>query len=156
MKAILWFLSVLVLMSIIGFQEARYKELERSATSAADMLDETHVLYQTLLIHQHEQCVQANTYYVQASAYTARPQECNDDPGNTAIMERPVPGWTIAVSRDLASWLGKRVYIEGIGVRRVNDLMNSRYSQRIDILKPTVADAREWGVKEVAVYLIGE
>ena len=71
-------------------------------------------------------------------------------------MESPVPGWTIAVSRDLAGWLGKRVYIEGIGVRRVNDLMNSRYSQRIDILKPTVADAREWGVKEVAVYVIGE
>lgn len=97
---------------------------------------------------------EANSFKLRATAYTARVQETNEDPYNTAIMRKPVPGWTVAVSKDLKRWLGKRVYIEGIGVRKVNDLMNSRFTNHIDILKGNVSDARKFGVKHLDVYLI--
>ncbi|GAB6059071.1 3D domain-containing protein [Desulfonatronum parangueonense] len=97
----------------------------------------------------------ANTHYLRLSAYTARKEECNDDIENTAIMQRPKPGWTVAVSRDLRGWLGKRVYVEGFGIRMVSDLMNSRYTKAIDILVPDVDEALEIGVREnVFVTLI--
>jgi len=87
----------------------------------------------------------SNQWDVEVSAYTARREETNIDPENTAIMQKPIPGWTIAVSQDLWFLLGKRVYIEGFGVRYVNDLMNIRYTKTIDILVPTVAEARRIG-----------
>ncbi|WP_051434426.1 3D domain-containing protein [Desulfonatronum lacustre] len=97
----------------------------------------------------------ANTHYLRLSAYTARKEECNDDIENTAIMQRPITGWTVAVSRDLRGWLGKRVYVEGFGIRMVSDLMNSRYSKSIDILVSDVSEAEEIGVREnVFVTLI--
>lgn len=91
------------------------------------------------------------------TAYTARREETNNDPENTALMQEPVSGWTVAVSRDLIHLLGKRIYIEGIGVRYVNDLMNPRFKNTIDILMPNVRTAREFGVKRgVRVVLITE
>ena len=96
----------------------------------------------------------ANTFELTATAYTARKKETNENPGKTAIMEEPVPGWTVAVSQDLKRWLGKKVYVEGHGVFRVNDLMNKRYEKRIDILKPTVEAANDFGKKIVEVVLV--
>ena len=43
----------------------------------------------------------ANTHRLRLSAYTARPEETNADVENTAIMQTPRPGWTVAVSHDL-------------------------------------------------------
>lgn len=98
---------------------------------------------------------QAHSIEATVTAYTNRPQETNHDPGNTATMETPVIGWTCAVSRDLIHWLGGRVYIEGIGVRRANDLMNARFEQSIDIYMGTVAEAREFGRQELTVIYLG-
>jgi len=93
---------------------------------------------------------------VTVTAYTARPEETNGDPGNTSFMERPVVGWTVAVSRDLSYLKGQRVYIPGFGVRRVNDLMNSRYTKRIDILVATVEEAKRIGVIENVIISVAE
>jgi len=82
------------------------------------------------------------------TAYTASKDETDDTPYKTALMERPVSGWTCAVSRDLLRFLGDMVYIEGIGVRRVNDLMNERFEKRIDVFVGTKEQAREIGKKE--------
>lgn len=97
----------------------------------------------------------ANTHHLRLTAYTARPEECNDDVENTAIMQSPIPEWTVAVSRDLRGWLGKRIYIEGFGVRLVSDLMNARYTKSIDLLVADLDEARRIGVKaDVFVTLI--
>ena len=90
------------------------------------------------------------------TAYTDRVQETNQDNRHTAIMERPVAGRTCAVSRDLIHWLGGRVYIEGVGVRRVNDLMNKRFSERVDVFIGTVAEARAFGVQNRKVVFLGK
>lgn len=98
---------------------------------------------------------EANTYKLRLTAYTARPEETNEDEENTAIMQYPRPGWTVAVSRDLRGWLGKRVYVEGFGVRFVGDLMHPRHVQSIDILVGEVAEALAIGViDDVFVALI--
>lgn len=82
------------------------------------------------------------------TAYTAREEETDSTPEYTALMECPIPGYTVAVSRDLMKYLGWSVYIEGYGVWRVNDLMNPRYEKRIDLCVPHVDVARSIGVKE--------
>jgi 3D (Asp-Asp-Asp) domain-containing protein len=81
------------------------------------------------------------------TAYTTDKAETNFDNANTAIMQEPKPGWTVAVSRDLSYLLGKTIYIEGIGVRYVNDLMNKRFKNTIDVLMPTKSSAQKFGVK---------
>ena len=98
---------------------------------------------------------EANSHRLRLSAYTARPEETNEDVENTALMQNPRPGWTVAVSHDLRSWLGKRVYVEGFGVRFVGDLMNARYAKSIDILVADVEEALTIGViPDVFVTLI--
>lgn len=104
-----------------------------------------------LILRQYQQ---ANTFKLKATAYTTCVTETNKDNGNTATMQTPVAGWTVAVSPDLKSWLGKRVYIDGIGVRKVIDLMNKRYTRSIDILVGTKAQAFTFGTKALDVYLI--
>ncbi len=81
------------------------------------------------------------------TAYTNCPTETNQD-DFTALMEKPVSGWTVAVSRDLMQFLGMKVYIEGYGVRYVNDLMNKRFTNSIDIYVGTKEEARNIGRTE--------
>ncbi|MFW6007933.1 MAG: hypothetical protein ACOCP8_01600 [archaeon] len=85
---------------------------------------------------------------VTLTAYTSSIRETNNDPKNTAIMNSPISGKTVAVSRDLKYLLGKKIYIEGIGVRYVNDLMNKRFKKTVDVLVPDVKKANDFGVKE--------
>lgn len=88
------------------------------------------------------------------SAYTARKRETNKDPHHTATMEKPIAGWTCAVSQDYVHWLGGRIYIPGVGVRRVNDLMHSRFEKAIDLFMGNTAHAQEFGKRQLqAVYL---
>jgi len=96
----------------------------------------------------------STTYNVTMYGYTAREKETNNDPTNTAIMEKPIPGWTIAVSHDLKFLLGKRVYIPGRGVFYANDLMNERHTMSIDILFGTVEEAKRFGVQEGEMILL--
>jgi len=89
------------------------------------------------------------------TAYTNRVSETNSDPGRTAILEAPKAGWTCAVSRDLMHWLGGKVYIEGIGVRRVNDLMNRRFTGSLDLYMGKVKDAVRFGKQRRQVVFLG-
>ncbi len=60
----------------------------------------------------------------------------DSDPDKTATMTTPVPGRTIAISRSLqdAGWFGKRIYIQGIGVRVAEDLLSASIAgDQIDI-----------------------
>ncbi|WP_052813200.1 3D domain-containing protein [Desulfonatronum thioautotrophicum] len=136
-------------MILRGYRESRISVREETsyktaslATELATVLNENRTLRQMVDTYRD-----ANTHRLRLTAYTARPEECNDDIENTAIMQSPVPGWTVAVSRDLKGWLGKRVYIEGFGVRLVNDLMNARYANAIDVLVPDVPTAKKIGVR---------
>ena len=85
-------------------------------------------------------------------------------PDKTATMQTPVPGWTCAISRDLvrAGWLGRRIYIKGLGVRYASDIMGKSVNgkiieKQIDICvgkKNVWAEAKKFGKsKEIATIL---
>lgn len=88
------------------------------------------------------------------TAYTNCPSETNEDK-LTATMKEPKAGWTVAVSHDLRGWLGGRIFILGIGVRKVEDLMNSRWTKKVDVLMPTKEKALEFGAQEKKVVYLG-
>ena len=72
----------------------------------------------------------------------------------TTLLEKPVAGGTCAVSRDLLHWIGGRIYIEGIGIRRVNDLMHTANEKSIDLYYGSEKEAKSFGKKiRTAVYL---
>ncbi len=110
---------------------------------------------QVYVIHQVKGGSATEEITATVTAYTNRQCETNSDPGHTATMEDPVAGWTCAVSRDLMHWLGGRVYIDGVGVRRVNDLMNKRFQERVDVFMGTVEEARAFGNQTREVMFLG-
>jgi 3D (Asp-Asp-Asp) domain-containing protein len=70
---------------------------------------------------------------------------------------RKVRSGTIAVSRDLfdQGWVfGRKVRIEGLGIFEINDLMNKRYHQRIDIFMWDESRARQFGRKNIKAALL--
>jgi 3D (Asp-Asp-Asp) domain-containing protein len=65
---------------------------------------------------------------------------------------------TVAVSRDLfqQGWVfGRQIYIEGHGVYTIQDLMNARWENRIDIVLGSSKAAIQFGKKlDVTVALL--
>ncbi|WP_457551150.1 3D domain-containing protein [Desulfobacula sp.] len=72
-------------------------------------------------------------------------------PQTTATMTIPVVGRTCAISSELVKrgWLGKKIYIEGIGVFKAEDRMNSSIDGlRIDLCMGSLKEALTFGKKE--------
>ncbi len=144
------FFMVIITFSLLYHLIQREDELNQTQEKLFDLEYDKFILSSTLYFYER-----MGDHNVTVTAYTARPQETNNDPGNTSLMEKPIPGWTIATSRDLSYMKGKRVWVEGHGVKKVNDTMNIRYEERIDVLVGNVQQAREIGIQEdVNVVLI--
>ena len=93
---------------------------------------------------------------VTVTAYNPTPEQCDDDPLIAASMRKVRLG-TVAVSRDLfdQGWVfGRKIRIEGIGIFEINDLMNKRFTQRIDIFMWDEDRARQFGKKSVKAALL--
>lgn len=103
------------------------------------------------LHRKYQELAQINN--VTITAYSPSIEETNENPDKTAIMEKPVIGYTCAVSRDLMYLLGKKIYIENVGVYKVNDLMNKRYKKRIDLCM-NKKDAIAYGVNKSNLVVI--
>lgn len=91
---------------------------------------------------------------VTLTCYQSVPSQTDSTPHITAINTRCQPG-IAAVSRDLleAGWtFGKKVWIEGHGVYTIEDIMNQRYRNHIDIWVPV--DARTFKEESVLAVLI--
>lgn len=90
------------------------------------------------------------------TAYSPRNSETDNTPKVTASMSKVRHGG-VAVSRDLFKdgWVfGKKVYIEGYGIYAINDLMNKRFENRIDIFMWDTEKALNFGKKELVVALM--
>lgn len=90
------------------------------------------------------------------TAYSPRKKETDNTPTVTASMDTVRHGG-VAISRDLfkRGWsFGKKIYIEGYGVYEINDLMNERFKNRIDIFMWDTNKAKKSGKKELVVALI--
>ncbi len=90
------------------------------------------------------------------TAYSPTERECDDTPFLAASGRRPKVG-TVAVSRDLfySGWVfGSRIYIEGLGIYRINDLMHPRWENRIDVFLESERLARRFGRREARAVLL--
>lgn len=87
---------------------------------------------------------------VDVSAYTNRVRETDNTPNITATQDKVVAGYTVAVSHDLKYLLGHRVYIYGLGVFVAQDLMDDRWTDKVDIYydKSMLKEALDFGLKK--------
>ena len=92
---------------------------------------------------------------INASAYSLSKRETDGSPHVTATMERPIPGKTCAVSKDLEHLLGKRIFVVGENrILKVNDRMNKRYRKSIDIAWYSRKDALKFGRKDMTIVVL--
>lgn len=96
----------------------------------------------------------ARKFKLSATAYSGSPDETDSDPDKTALMTKPIDGRTVAVSRDLMHWLGHKVYVKGKGVFVVEDLMNARFTKKMDFFCGTKKEAIRFGLQTVDVVLL--
>ena len=90
------------------------------------------------------------------TAYTASPEETDDDPILTA-SNQPVRLGTVAVSQDLYKngWsFGKKVYIDSLGVYEINDLVGSQHKRRIDVFMNDKGKALRFGIQSRKITLL--
>lgn len=145
-------------------QRAKYRALAmRSAaettfleTSVRELLAEQNRLSQMLLDTGHamrsgDQVV----VKVVATGYSSTVMETDDTPFITAA-NTPTREGILALSRDLLSHytsgapfsFGDRVRIPGVGEFIVEDSMNARWSNRVDVWFPSRVEALRFGVRE--------
>lgn len=81
------------------------------------------------------------------TAYRSVPNQTDDSPYITSIGERVCKDG-VAVSQDLLKSkkikYGDWLYIEGIGLKRVNDTMNIRFKNHIDVWVKTYEEEKKF------------
>jgi 3D (Asp-Asp-Asp) domain-containing protein len=91
-----------------------------------------------------------------ATGYSSTRDETDDTPWTTSTLTRTRPG-IIALSRDLLQTFtedapfdyGDKILVAGVGIFRVEDTMNARWTHRADIWFPSKAKAKRWGHRKV-------
>lgn len=92
---------------------------------------------------------------VNISAYSLSKKETDGSPHKTSTMERPIPGKTCAVSKDLRHLMGKSIFIvEDNRILKVNDRMHNRYRKSLDIAWYSRKDALKYGRKDVTIVVL--
>lgn len=92
------------------------------------------------------------------TAYSPERGQTDNTPHITASNNRVRPG-IVAVSRDLfdKGWVfGKKIYIKGLGVFTIDDLMANRKQNQIDVFMFNTKQALEFGRQQRDVYLLEE
>lgn len=138
---------------LVGFaaRTGTLLEAEKYYVTPLEALDEIHQLTAQMPGLKYAEIVK-----VTLTAYSPTRRECDDDPHVTASMTRVRSG-IIAVSRDLfrQGWnFGKKVYVKGHGVFEIADLMNKRYTRRVDIFIPNTQEARNFGTQKSTIVLL--
>lgn len=102
----------------------------------------------------------SKVFYATLTAYTAGYESTGKTPshpayGITASGAKVKENHTIAVDPDVIP-LGSLVYIEGLGIRKAEDVGSAIKGKKIDVYIPDVEEALKFGVKKnVKVYVLG-
>jgi 3D (Asp-Asp-Asp) domain-containing protein len=76
------------------------------------------------------------------------------NPAVTASGDKPVPGQTVAAAKDIP--FGTKVWIEGVGVRTVNDRGGAIKRGRLDLCMATRDEAIAFGRQKRKVIILKE
>lgn len=97
------------------------------------------------------------SYNLEATAYSPTVDQCDDTPF-IAASGKFVDDWTIAVSQNMRKdgWgFGKFVYIPDHNkFYKINDVMNKRFTKRVDIFMWDRQEATDFGFCDIDVYLL--
>lgn len=139
-------------------------EIEVLKASLREMVDERADLTEALLDAGYSiQTNESTVVKVIATGYSSSIFETDNTPFITASNTRTRMG-ILALSRDLLKRytpgapfdFGDQVHVPGLGEFIVEDSMNSRWNNRIDIWFPSRLEAVRFGVKEVYLRTINE
>lgn len=93
------------------------------------------------------------------TSYQPVAKQTDSSPTWTSIGDRTTM-FGVAVSQDMLRSkqvkYGDVLYIEGVGMRVVNDCMNARYTQRLDVLVFTYAEEKRIGTRRLQVWRVYE
>ncbi|NDV18095.1 hypothetical protein GO013_01515 [Pseudodesulfovibrio sp. JC047] len=147
--------AITVLAVVVVVKQQRIDDLshrldlaQKTATARKQLVEEARLLQKAMNM--------SPVRTVTVTAYNPTTEQCDADPLIAASM-RKVRSGTIAVSRDLfdQGWVfGRKVRIEGYGIFEINDLMNKRFTQRIDIFMWDEGQARQFGKKNIKAALL--
>ena len=133
--------------------EERLADVELALAKKEDL---TGLFYKFIVLnHKSIQNLQRKLT-VTVTAYSARPEETDSTPYQTATNQRVKSG-TVAVSRDLfdSGWVfGKKIYIKGLGIYTIGDLMARDKRNHIDIFIDDAEACRTFGVRTLEAHLI--
>ena len=168
------FFGNLLLVLFLGFlaalavqQQQTISELRDKVTDSEERLadvelalakkeDLTGLFYKFIVLnHKSIQNLQRKLT-VTVTAYSSRAEENDGTPYQTATNQRLKPG-TVAVSRDLfdSGWVfGKKVYIKGLGIYTIGDLMARDKRNHVDIFIDDAEACRTFGLRTLEVHLI--
>ena len=134
-----FFLGIMVLYNSIQLITSRNTLAEQRLIS--DQQEETINTLKADKADLEKRLARKSTRLVTITAYTSIATK------HTAIMTHPKPG-TCAVSQDLLDdgWtFGKKVYLAGLGIYTISDLMNNEALATIDIFMDNRKEALEFG-----------
>ena len=131
--------------------------INKNQKKAAEELININKNQQLLIIDLLEQNKIKGVLKATITAYSPRICETDDTPLTTAYMKK-VRSDIVAVSRDIIinhGWIpGQKIHIEGVGIKTIGDLMNIRYTNRIDIFFWDVKQAQKFGRKDDVVVTL--
>lgn len=126
-------------------------------SSLAENKELVHQLYSLLQDKEHMIQSLSRGRMLTVTAYSPTVGQTDSTPFITASNSRVRDG-IVAVSRDLYSkgWqFGEKVYVKGMGVYTIEDLMHRRKKNQVDIFMFDTQDALEFGRRKMRVYLLG-
>lgn len=93
------------------------------------------------------------------TSYRSVPEQTDSSPFITSIGEK-VNKSGVAVSQDLLKsgklHYGDIIYIQGVGLKVVNDTMHPRIKNHIDVWVRTYREEKKFGTKQCYVFVVKE
>jgi len=170
----------LIVVGLITFTQFKFKNVQKDVDLLGDLArDQTQVISRlidlvernvdsiealneaTTLIHQRlERYKVERVIYAVVTAYNPVKSQTDDSPYTTAFLKNVNPKY-VAVSRDILKklkWVPEsKIYIEGVGIRKIGDLMSPKVKgYHIDLFMWKVKDAKRWGKRKCLVIYLGD
>ncbi|GAB7082268.1 3D domain-containing protein [Megalodesulfovibrio paquesii] len=140
-----------------GLQLSSYTQQLKLINSLAD--NKSKVTELLRMVQQKDFLIQSMTRgrVCTVTAYSPTVGQTDDTPFTTANNKRVRDG-IVAVSRDLFAngWnFGRKIYIKDHGVYTIDDLMNERMRNSLDIFMFDTETALKFGKRQIRAYLLG-
>ncbi len=159
--------GLIVLGSLVWLQQRHINSLETQLQGQSKRIDDVRArqmasgdvggLFAKLIVDNRKILLALKrTREVTVTAYSPRMRETDSTPFITAT-NRPVRQGIVAVSRDLfkAGWVfGRKVYLKGLGLFTIDDLMAPEKRNHIDIFMDKTSAALAFGKRTLQASLI--